>query len=286
MGGAGKEERDEASDQWVLSVGSWWSLSGDEPNRRAQGAAPGEQIGPPWTPGPGGPSRENLKKKRVNRRFPHSHPLEDGHFEAENCLLSHRIWNWVKFALGALGMNTPKYGTFTYQGIVQTETSSNKWDFSFFLFYSIVKFWCENSSKNQEPLSKKRCCEALSSRIVWQNTNASKQGDFPLCLRPRALGKQICCENQSAAVFRQKWLSAEPRLPSLSTSSRIHRVRGRFISRRGCSRPSLWITKKEAEKSHNVLVLKIQNWAWVSAFPVPICRAVLPQSCKPTSGLR
>lgn len=69
-------------------------------------------------------------------------------------------------------------------------------------------------------------------------------------LTPRALGKQICCENQSSTGFRQKQFSAEARLQALSTSSRIHHVGGRGIrfSER-MTLPSLWTTQKEAEKS-------------------------------------
>lgn len=117
----------------------------------------------------------------------------------------------------------------------------------------------------------------------------SKQGDFPLCLTPRALGKQICCENQSSTGFRQKQLSAEARLWALSTSSRIHDVGGEeFVFHRGWPFLPCGLPKKR-QKNHSDhaqwhLVLSIQNWAWVSAFPAPITRALLPQSCK--SSLR
>lgn len=117
----------------------------------------------------------------------------------------------------------------------------------------------------------------------------SKQGDFPLRLTPRALGKQICCENQSSTGFRQKQLSAEARLWALSTNSRIHHVGGggiRFSDR--MTLPSLWTTQKEAEKSQWPCSMtpctQHSDWAWISAFPAPITRALLPQSCK--SSLR
>lgn len=97
-----------APNQWVTPAGSRWPLSEEELNRKAEeGNTWRIERRPRDTKAGEESSRENLKKKRINFRFPH--PLEDGHFKAENCLRSRRIWNWARFTLGVLDMNAPKY---------------------------------------------------------------------------------------------------------------------------------------------------------------------------------
>ena len=84
---------------------------------------------------------------------------------------------------------------------------------------------------------------------LWRNENVSEQGDFPLHWRPRAPGKQICCENPSAFGFRQQQHSAEPCLLPALPRSRIHPVREDSFLGADDPFPPCGLRKKRQEKS-------------------------------------